>query len=236
MSDADSYLFSNGVALRRSDLLDLQVERYTSPGNPNLHEPVEEEWLLKLFAEDPPERPVFLDVGAGVGYYAILVKRRWPSARVIAIDALPRHAAALRHNWAANGLSYPELELIEEAIGAVDGIALFRDIGYGSALAPFVEGGETIETRVRSLPRLLGDVGPVHLMKMDIQGAEASVLQVGAPTLCTNVRHLVVGTHGASVHRAVSALLAKAGYAIRLDDPQPTMQPDGLLVATRIGR
>jgi hypothetical protein len=53
------YQFSNGVKLRRSDLFDLQIARYTARGNPNLHEPVEERWLLETFARDIPAAPIF---------------------------------------------------------------------------------------------------------------------------------------------------------------------------------
>ncbi|HEY2111374.1 MAG TPA: hypothetical protein VGH25_06555, partial [Dongiaceae bacterium] len=77
---SDVYVFGNGIRLRRGDVMDLQVERYSEPGNPNLHEPVEEEWILRRFAEALPAAPVFLDIGAGVGYYSFLIKKRWPDA------------------------------------------------------------------------------------------------------------------------------------------------------------
>src|SRR4029077_18992199 len=55
---SDVYVFGNGIRLRRGDIMDIQVERYSEPGNPNLHEPVEEEWILRSFAQMLPEAPV----------------------------------------------------------------------------------------------------------------------------------------------------------------------------------
>lgn len=100
----ETYKFGNGVVLRRREMLDLQVQRYTEPGNPNLHEPVEEEWLLKVLNSYDRTDPVFLDVGAAVGYYSILVKKKWPEATVIAVEPLPEHIEALHCNASLNSL------------------------------------------------------------------------------------------------------------------------------------
>jgi len=229
---SDIYSFSNGIHLRRSDLTAMQLARYSAPGNPNLHEPVEEEWVLRCFAQDVTAGAVFLDVGAGVGYYSLLVKKRWPEARVIAIEALPRHADALEFNLALNGLMAGDIELIRAAVGPTRGEASFVDLDYGSKLSAGEPGQTILKVPVRTLGELLATLPPVHLMKMDIQGTELAVLKAARKLLARGqVRQVAIGTHGQRLHKEIGQLLARTDFTIMLDDPAPLMQPDGLLVA-----
>ncbi|MEP7301525.1 MAG: FkbM family methyltransferase [Caldimonas sp.] len=231
------YEFGNGVRVHRADLMAVQLQRYAMDGNPNLHEPVEEEWMLRAFATDPPARPVFLDIGAAVGYYAILIKSRWPTARVIAVDALTRHLAALRANAALNGLPDDALETLEVAVGPGEAVRSFVDIGFGSAFAEATPaarrpGARLLDVRTRPLSALLAGLPTVHLMKMDIQGAELEVLAAARAELAAGrVRQALVGTHGKALHAGVRSLLQDCGFRILFDDPAPAMQPDGIVLA-----
>jgi FkbM family methyltransferase len=226
------YVFSNGIRLRRRDMVEGQLRRYAEPGNPNLHEPVEEDWLLRSFDRDRPERSLFLDVGAGVGYYSFLIKKRWPDAVVVAFEALPRHADALDANRVLNGLTDADVTLVRAAVGTTSGPAAFVDQGYGSGLATGSPHPDALTVETRSLRAVLEDLPSVHLMKMDIQGAELDVLTAAGDALVRcGVRHVVIGTHGPVLHAAVVQLLARLGYTIAVDDPCPPMQPDGLVVA-----
>lgn len=232
-----AYTFSNGLRLHIADLMDVQMQRYAMEGNPNLHEPVEEEHLLRSFATDMPEQPVFLDVGAAVGYYSILVKRKWPGARVYAVDALPRHLKALRANLALNNLPADAVTILETAVGKSNGHAEFADKGYSSVLTDIMTEAQRselplIRVSVRSLPDLLEELPPVHVMKMDIQGSELGVLDAAREVLSNGrVKFVLVGTHGGKVHQAVRSLLEECGLSILHDDPTPPMQPDGILLA-----
>jgi FkbM family methyltransferase len=230
---SEVYLFSNGIRLRRSDITDMQIGRYSALGNPNLHEPVEEEWILRSFERDRSPGAIFLDVGAGVGYYSFLIKKRWPDVRVLVVEALPRHAEALDANRALNGFGVEDIQVTRTAVGATAGQSSFVDRGYGSMLAQGAQGQIVLTVETQTLAELLTRLPPVHLMKMDIQGAELEVLTAARDLLATGpVRHVVIGTHSRSIHRGVVRLLRRSGFSVALDDPAPAMQPDGLVVAT----
>ena len=227
----ERYVFGNGVRVKKEDLLDVQLERYAAEGNPNLHEPVEEEWILRAFSQATPVEPVFLDVGAGIGYYSILIKKTWADARIYAVEALPRHAQAIVETLALNQLPASAVTIITDAVGDRDGWAEFIDHGYSSLLSSETGNADAIRVRTRTLTGLLADLPPVHLMKMDIQGGELAVLNEAHAILGQGrVTHVMIGTHGAELHAAVRDLLVDCGFTLLHDDPTPPMQPDGILL------
>ena len=239
MADASSevYRFSNGIRLYRADLLDIQLARYAEPGNPNLHEPVEEDWIRRMLERIATASPVFVDVGAAMGYYCVLVKQLRPAARIIAVEALPRHVAALRATLALNGLAPTDVTVMPIAVSPETGKASFVDQGYGSQLSSATvkrHDAVEIDVEARTLKEILAEIGPVDLMKMDIQGAELEVLAAARDPLSAGaIAHAIVGTHGREFHESVRAILEQAKFSIDFDDPAPAMQPDGLIVASR---
>ena len=104
---------------------------------PNLHEPVEEQQVLAALAELEAS-PVFVDIGAAIGYYTALVLRHRPLARVVAVEPLARHAAEIPTTLALTGVSIERVEILEVAIAAREGEASLTDMSYGSTLLPAV--------------------------------------------------------------------------------------------------
>ncbi len=228
------YQFGNGVKMFRATLFDSQIERYSKAGNPNLHEPVEEHWLLKLLETLPSESPTFLDVGAGYGYYSILIKLRRPGAKVFAVEPLPIHVQGLRETAVLNGLSADDIHVMQRAIGPMAGWVKFIPAGYASRMMSQGDSEEFIAAQAESLDEIVGQTGAVDVMKMDIQGAEESVLKAAEPVLAAGrISHIVLGTHSPRLHESCGRLLENAGYQILHSDPTPPMQPDGLIVAGR---
>ena len=237
-STQDIYQFSNGIRIERRNLLDLQIERYRAPGNPNLHEPVEEQWMGRLIERMGTALPTFLDVGAGVGYYCVLVKKLRPAARVIAVEALPRHARALRATLMLNQVKEQDVELIEVAVAAITGRASFVDLDYGSQLTANDQdhpAAARLDVPTLSLADLVSRTGPIDLMKMDIQGTEQEVLGASTEILGSGqIQSIILGTHGQAAHSFTRTVLEQCGFHILFDDPAPPMQPDGLVVASRM--
>lgn len=226
----EAYEFSNGVRLYRRWLLDSQLERYEQ--GHNLHEPLEEEWLLRNMEAASEPEPVFLDIGAAVGYYSILVRKRWPHARVIAVDPLPRHLAAIREHLALNCLEPLAVRLMEVAVAPRNGVVRLADQGYSSRIVASDAISGCIRVPGMALKTLLKRVGPIHLLKMDIQGTKARVLRSGLYALRqTPVMNLIIGTHGNRVHRQVVKQL-RPYYTIEFSDPSPLHQPDGIVIGS----
>jgi FkbM family methyltransferase len=127
---------------------------------------------------------LFVDIGANVGYYALLAARRvGPRGAVVAIEACPSIARVLRENVALNG--FDNIEIIEHAVadrrkelplfmGPIDNIGSTTTV---VDMATIAEGGPAIRVNAFPLPDLVcGErLRAARLIKVDVEGAEADV-------------------------------------------------------------
>jgi FkbM family methyltransferase len=206
----------------------VQVERYAA--GLNLHEPVEEEWVVKLLQSLPPGRAVFVDVGAAVGYYCFLVAKHRPDAELHAYEPDPENHARIRENAALNGVT--GIHIHGEAVGPQRGFAVLVGSGFTGFLAPpGTPGGRPVA--MTTIDDIAAGLGTVQLLKMDIQGGEVMAL-MGAQRALQNrlVINWVVGTHSAQIHAMCLDLFRKHGYRILFEALKIEHQPDGLIVAT----
>src|SRR5262249_39047770 len=131
--------------------------------------------VARLLA-DAPAGCVFADIGAGIGYYSILVRRLKPDARVFAVEPLPRHVEACPANFALNGLEEGEVALLAVAIASQAGSVDLEDHRFGSRIAR--EGDRNrVPVAAITLAELVDRTGGrIDVMKMDIQGEELNIL------------------------------------------------------------
>jgi FkbM family methyltransferase len=129
-----------------------------------------------------------VDVGANVGVLAIEAARAvGPSGRVIAIEPVPRNVEILRANVASNPDTV--IDVVDAAVGSADGTLglgidqmqrSIRNEGAYTAL-----GGTAVDIEVVVPMRTLDDVidelvgteRQIRLLKIDVEGMEASVLE-----------------------------------------------------------
>lgn len=140
----------------------------------------------RLFYERARSARVTLDIGAHVGYYALLAGHANPAGRVVAFephpDAFERLEAHVRLNRLRN------VETVRVAAGAMDGRARFysaRMLGIptSSSLSEEAMAGTlglfSFEVEVTALDRWLGDRGisGIELVKLDTESTEPDVLR-----------------------------------------------------------
>jgi FkbM family methyltransferase len=224
------HVFDSGVRLFRSHISEFQATRYR---NINLHEPIEEEWFGKLSAVET-EPLHFADVGAGIGYYSILMKLLRPSARVFCFEPLREHAAHLAENLALNGIVDGSVRICDLAIADSSGQQPFHEENFGSRLLRDDVGARSFvqTTTLEAVVERMS--GPLDLVKVDVQGDELRVI-AGAGRALSQVRAWIVGTHGPEIHSACVEEFRRRGLSILFEDATPPHQPDGLIVAMRDG-
>jgi FkbM family methyltransferase len=123
---------------------------------------------------------VFVDVGANVGTYAMVLARHvGASGKVIAVEPHPVTHARLAFNRQASGFS--QVRLVAAAAGPSDGELLIETDGDNLGASHIVSGertGNAISVPSLRLQRILDDAAVSHVdaLKIDVEGFEDRVL------------------------------------------------------------
>jgi FkbM family methyltransferase len=127
-----------------------------------------------------PHGGVFVDVGANVGTYAMVLARHvGSSGKAIAVEPHPVIHARLAFNCAA--ARYTQVILVAAAAGASDGELMIETDGDNLGASHVVDGkpsGSAFKVPSLRLLRILEDAGVSHIdaLKIDVEGYEDRVL------------------------------------------------------------
>lgn len=175
---------------------------------------------------------LFVDIGANLGLYSLLAQEH--GAATLLFEPEPTHAAFLRRNAAHFG------EVVEVALSDGCGTALLHvgDAQHSGASSLCAGTGEataaiysdSVEVEVATFDAVVAergvDTGAIRLIKVDVEGNEASTLRGmtdylarhdAAPIWC-EVRG-PASTRGADSYREATALTAPFGYRPFVADP-----------------
>ena len=164
----------------------------------------------------------FVDCGANIGFFTVIASRLvGPTGKVFAIEMMPVTSDRLRQHVEANELT--NVTVFQSALSDRTGesvIAFLPESSHGQASIVRRENERGLEVTVttRTLDDLLGDEpGPIDLVKMDIEGAEALALK-GAEKVLSRTRAVIFEQLEDSA--SAGDLLSTAGFAIRVLDPR----------------
>jgi len=149
---------------------------------------------------------LFIDIGASVGYYTLLLASNFDE--VLAIEPEPKSANKLRQNTE----HLNNIRVIEEAVSNVDGettLYVSPTIGWHTITPQNTAPYEPTKIKTCTLKTILGD-RTASLVKVDTEGAELKILD-GAPA--NKVRAWLIEAHGGeSRKRELEARLTGYGY------------------------
>jgi len=134
---------------------------------------------------------IFVDVGAHIGSVSSEVLRNCPTARLIAIEAIPAKAEHLRRK-------FPSAEVHNCAVSEQEGEVSFYVCDEHSAfssLSAETKGGRAITIRSARLDEIVKT--DVDVVKIDVEGAELGVL-MGADELLKSCRPTIMFESGPS--------------------------------------
>jgi len=135
---------------------------------------------LDFLRTHTPSGGVFVDVGANVGTYAmVLAHHVGASGTVIAIEPHPLTHARLAFNRAASG--FAQVDLVAAAAGPSDGTLMIETDGDNLGASHIASGtlsGNAIMVPSLRLQRILSDAGVdrIDALKIDVEGYEDRVL------------------------------------------------------------
>jgi FkbM family methyltransferase len=164
------------------------------------------------------------DLGANAGFFSVLAARLvGPEGKCVAFDPMPENCASIREQCELNpGL---RIEVIQAAVADTTGRGRFAGQAPGCSMGHLATGSDPAsaltEVAMLTLDHAAERYGPPDFVKVDVEGAEAAVLE-GAPTVLNKIRPvLLLEIHGPSCLGAVHALLDRAGYCAFTLEGQP---------------
>jgi FkbM family methyltransferase len=181
-----------------------------------------------------------VELGAGWGRWivngiAALRALRPLPYHVVGVEAEPTHFMWMRQHLADNDIDPRNATLIEAAVAKTDGGVLFH-VGeaadwYGQAIVRADEaitagalasrtGGRAVQpVRAVSVRTVLQELEHVDLLDVDIQGAEADVLEPAGDVLGERVKRAYVATHDRASEERLRALFLELGWTCAYDFP-----------------
>lgn len=153
--------------------------------------------------------PQILDLGANVGVATLHFATAYPNARICSVEPDAGNFAVLQQNTAPFG---DRITIVNAAVAAHTGLRSFRASGaaYNRALAP-----DGTPVQAFSVGDILDQAGfdRVSLVKIDIEGAEAEILQ--NPDWLNRVDRILIELHDGLDARKFAAIVEPRGFVIR---------------------
>lgn len=143
------------------------------------------------------------DIGANIGYYAIMESRLvGPAGQIIAIEPSPNNVQLLRRNLSHNAIANTIVQ--EGAVSDAPGtrrfhlatqsnLNTFHDTGSGRAHLS----GRSIDVETLTVPQLMKEYGAPDLLRMDVEGHEVEVIRGMLPAIATKTMRpaIIFETH-----------------------------------------
>lgn len=165
-----------------------------------------------------------VQAGAHIGYFTLLLaKLVGPKGKVIAFEPVPENFRVLAENVEMNGCRNVVLE--KRAVAATSGFANLRmnDHDRLTYTASLLRGGPALDVEAISLDDYISHLDqPIHFVMMDVEGAEADVLEGMRNTLRRDLPKLLIELHGFDAlgqsHPALRTL-RDVNYSFRFLEP-----------------
>ena len=180
------------------------------------------------------EKPLILDCGSNIGLALFFFKHRYPQARIVAFEACRVAFEKLTENVKVNRLQ--DVKLHHVALSSSSGLAEFYEDsaapGSGkNSLFPGRGGDRLQVVPIAPLSQFIEE--PVDLLKLDIEGAEETVLaELVASGRLALVRQLVMEYHhhilpGQDRLSHTLRILEENGFGYEFRETPPPASPGG---------
>jgi len=182
-----------------------------------------------------------IDIGANIGIFTMAVKLKAPEATIYAFEPIPDTFHVLEQN--VRLLKCSDVHLYNAAIGSQDhsektfaffpnmpgnstAIPALKDDNkptmdqiFGKETADFLYQSETRTVQVRTLSSVIREQGitSVDYLKIDVEGAETSVLDGIEEMHWPIFTQIAIETHSAQLREQVCETLAQCGFEVYTD-------------------
>ena len=179
------------------------------------------EGCYDFLANDNQASFVILDAGANVGFFSLWAAKRWPKARVVAVEPHPGTFIDLKANVDANNLS-DRITLIRAALSSSQGVgslqlhdehnmAILQECGDATDVH-LSSASEVILETMDGLAKRLDVV--FEVAKIDVEGAEVDVLNGGGPAIL-KIKSLAIEAHSPDLDSSCRQFMANNGFEVQ---------------------
>jgi len=160
------------------------------------------------------DNPVIVDVGGNVGYFSAFCLTRFPKAKVISVEPIPKNLKLLNTNRQLN----PNADWIikEGAVSGSDGhiiINFDNSDSFTTAASAYDmnAGDDTIHVRSIHLKKLMEEqnLSRIHILKLDCEGSEYDVLYSLSNELLSRIAFITMESHEVDKDRKNNGELLK---------------------------
>jgi FkbM family methyltransferase len=184
-----------------------------------------------IFQETITQGSIVFDIGANVGFYTLLSSVLvGPEGKVFAFEPLPNNLLYLKRHIQLNHLT--NVSIIEAAVADHDGFTNFEEGKTRSQ--GYISPKGTLLVRTICLDKLYlrGEILIPDFMKIDVEGAEMSVL-LGAKLIFQHYHPVIfLSTHGKYVHQQCVDFLKLIDYKIKVIDGKTIIHADEIVAYT----
>jgi FkbM family methyltransferase len=163
---------------------------------------------------------VILDAGANVGFFSLWAAKRWPKARVVAVEPHPGTFMDLKANVDANNLS-DRITLIRAALSSSQGVgnlqlhdehnmAILQECGVIGDVHLSSATKVTLDT-MDGLAQKLNVV--FEVAKIDVEGAEMDVLNGAGPAIL-KLKSVAIEAHSPDLDSNCRLFLNSSGFEV----------------------
>lgn len=155
-------------------------------------------WVKQAYftheAYTPAPGHLIIDAGANVGLFSLWLLEAHPQVRAVAIEPGPENLRHLRSNLAAHE---GQVVVIAAALAGSSGRG-FLDEGHGRSVDHRLSDSGT-SVHLRTLQDVIDEVAPhrepIDLLKMDIEGGEADVLEALPEAYLCRIQRIALEFH-----------------------------------------
>ena len=203
--------------------------------------------LLEIFGDrcygkniNPPKKGTIVDLGANIGLFSLYWANRSKEVAIHAYEPNPQTRETLSLNIKSNNLS-TRVTVFGEGVGQNCGESEMWT-GVPSLIATGCDNPAPTPTAVPvriqtvNLNEVIKRAGPIELLKIDTEGAEAGILEGASADTLKQIKQIVLEYHD---HLCPSALarcrrvLEEANYDCLVEPDRRSADPQGLMYATR---
>lgn len=173
------------------------------------------------------------DIGVHVGFYsllaAVLVGK---SGRVFAFEPLPRNLCYLRRHITMNSMD--NITVMPVAVADVPGHARFQEAQDSSEGHFSILGNLEVPVVVLDDQIAKGELPAPDMIKIDVEGAEVSVLLGAQQTIQLFQPTIFLATHGADIRVQCFEILRNLSYCLTSIDERPLTETDEILAVPAV--